>query len=217
MDSLALSKGGRTAERLRAAALELFAQSGFEGVSIQDVAAAARVSTPTVHYHFRDKLELWQAAMLGLRALMDAKSELLSLIAHEADPVVQLKLLMRHFVRLSAEHPALGRVIMLEGMAGGARLKWLVKHVFADAYAVQIRLIEKARRQGRIKAFPADQILIMMHAAAATYFTVAPLVKAGFDRDALSVHARRTQEDLIIDALFGGLERRGAQAEERQS
>jgi TetR/AcrR family transcriptional regulator len=207
MHSETLSKGDRTAARLREAALPLFAQRGFDGVSMQDVAEAAGVSTPAVHYHFRDKLDLWRAAMTTLRAQIDARADAIEIEGAELDALTQLKLLMRHFVRLSAECPALGRVMMLEGMGGGPRLAWLVRNVFADAYDWQIRLIERAKRAGQIKPYPADQLLILMHAAAATYFTIAPLARAAFDKDALGRPARRVQEDLVIDILFAGLER----------
>lgn len=204
--SQALSKGEKTAERIRAAALDLFSRHGFDGVSMNDVAAAAEVSPPTVHYHYRDKEELWQAAMLTLAPLMNARPQLAEIVFVNATPVEQLKMLQRHFVRLSAEHPALGRVFMREGMAGGPRLKWLINNVFGEAYALQIRLVRQAIKAGQLKAHRPEQIIIMMQAAAAAYFTVAPLALEAFNSNAGDPKSRQAQEDLYIDVLFQGLE-----------
>lgn len=46
------------AARIRAAAMRLFAEKGFEATSIRDVAAAAGVSSSLVVHHFRTKAQL---------------------------------------------------------------------------------------------------------------------------------------------------------------
>lgn len=46
---------------LLARAEELFAQRGFEGVTIRDIAGAAGVNVSTLHFHWKDKLTLFEA------------------------------------------------------------------------------------------------------------------------------------------------------------
>ena len=46
------------------AALKCFAESGFEGTSIADIARAAGVGHPLVHYHFGSKDALWREAVV---------------------------------------------------------------------------------------------------------------------------------------------------------
>ena len=53
---------GTPALLLRAAA-RLFAERGFDSVRTREVAAAARVNVATLHYHWRDKATLYQAAL----------------------------------------------------------------------------------------------------------------------------------------------------------
>jgi len=44
-------------------AINLFARKGFEGASVRDITAAAKVTVPTLYYHFKDKDGLYQAAL----------------------------------------------------------------------------------------------------------------------------------------------------------
>jgi len=43
------------------AALKKFAHRGYEGTSVQDIVAAARVTKPTLYYYFENKAKLYQA------------------------------------------------------------------------------------------------------------------------------------------------------------
>jgi AcrR family transcriptional regulator len=53
--------GDQTRERILGAAEELFARSGFDGVSMRDIGAAAEVPYALVTYHFKSKLGVYQA------------------------------------------------------------------------------------------------------------------------------------------------------------
>ena len=53
--------GDQTRERILGAAEELFARSGFDGVSMRDIGAAAEVPYALVTYHFKSKLGVYRA------------------------------------------------------------------------------------------------------------------------------------------------------------
>lgn len=67
------------AERILQAAKRLFAERGYDGVSIRDIAAAAAVSKANVFHHFSNKWELYSAVMENssgsVRALLDRLPE----------------------------------------------------------------------------------------------------------------------------------------------
>src|ERR1700742_1468312 len=56
-----------TRERLIAAAIEVFAEQGYEGARLQDIARAAGLTTGAIYANFRGKAELLFAA-IGTRA-----------------------------------------------------------------------------------------------------------------------------------------------------
>ena len=68
-----------TRERLREAALELFADRGFDAVTVRDLARHAQANLAAVSYHFGDKLglyrELIDGAIRAMRALQDQLRE----------------------------------------------------------------------------------------------------------------------------------------------
>lgn len=53
-----------TRQRILDAARELFAQHGYAGTSIRMIARHCGISDPTIHYHFRDKAEIYEALLV---------------------------------------------------------------------------------------------------------------------------------------------------------
>lgn len=197
-------KGERTARRIRAAALDLFSRLGFERTTMGDIAAAAGVSQPALHYHFQDKAQLWRAAMLDLKAVIGEEERLLEAAA-DASPLAQLRTALRLFLRISWKHPALGRIVAIEGMAGGERLEWLDAHLLGPRNHRLVDLVAAAVAAGELKPFPPAQVVVTLQSAAAGLINLAPLMRASFGQDPADPDLREAHERMILDALLGGL------------
>lgn len=197
-------KGERTAGRILDAALELFSRLGFERVTMGEIAAAAGVSQPALHYHFQDKAQLWRAAMLQLRAVIAEEERLLEAVA-DATPLSQLRLAMRMFLQISWNHPALGRIVALEGMAGGERLDWLVAHLLGPRNQRLVDLARAAIDAGVLKPFPPELLVVTLQSAGAGVINLSPLMRTSFGIDPAAPAARDAHERMILDALLGGL------------
>jgi AcrR family transcriptional regulator len=199
-----LGKGERTAARIREVALDQFSRLGFERASMAGIAEAAGVSQATLHYHFDDKDQLWRAAVLDLSAAI-AEEERFLAAARDASPLDQLRMAMRFFIEMSWRHPALGRIVALEGMAGGERLAWLNEHLMGRRNGRLVKLAAQAIAAGRLKPFPPEQIVVTLQAAAVGVINLAPLMRDGFHSDPDTPEGRAAHRDLILDALLGGL------------
>jgi len=72
-----MARNGGTRTRLLAAASELFAERGFHGTTVRDIAARAKVNVAAGHYHFGSKkalyLEVLRAQFAEVRALLHAR------------------------------------------------------------------------------------------------------------------------------------------------
>lgn len=200
-----VGKGERTAARIREAALEMFSRLGFERVMMAGIAAEAGVSQATLHYHFQDKAQLWRAAMLDLRAAVAEEERLLDAALAGASPATQLREAMALFLKISWKHPALGRIVALEGMAGGERLDWLDAHLTGPRNRRLVRIARDAIEAGELKPFPAEQLVITLQAAGAGVINLAPMMKISFGVDPSTPAFRDAHERLILDALLGGL------------
>lgn len=77
-------------ERLVAEARRLFAEKGFEGVSVDDIAAAAGLTKGAVYYQFKDKTDLFRAACEAVLADVRDRVETASMgqSDHHLDEIV---------------------------------------------------------------------------------------------------------------------------------
>jgi AcrR family transcriptional regulator len=95
-------------EALLAAAAALFARSGFNGVSIEDLGAAVGVSGPAVYRHFSGKQAMLAALLVGVSE--DLVSGGRGVVDHAADAASALHGLVRFHVDFALGNPDVIRV-----------------------------------------------------------------------------------------------------------
>jgi AcrR family transcriptional regulator len=93
-----------TRERIIQAAEALFAEYGFDAVSMRDITAAAHVNLASVNYHFGSKMALL-AEVVGSRAnlLVEARMKLLASVARDRNGRPKLEAVIAAFLRPSLE------------------------------------------------------------------------------------------------------------------
>ncbi|MBW1687578.1 MAG: TetR/AcrR family transcriptional regulator, partial [Deltaproteobacteria bacterium] len=120
LDAQRRSKGERTAERILDAAEALFAERGYAGTALRDVATEVGLRTPSLYNHFPSKESLYEAVLeRGIRPVFEVMSEVVE--AHQgADR--DLGRLVERVMALVAQHPNVPRLIQHETLTGGRRL-----------------------------------------------------------------------------------------------
>ena len=109
-----------TSERVQAAALTLFAERGYHGTGIRQLAEAAGLSSASLYHYMGTKEELLVAIMRSsLTGLLDAADE----VAAIADPGERLVALVHLHVRTHASAPEQTRVVddEVNALSTGAR------------------------------------------------------------------------------------------------
>lgn len=109
-----LSKGKRTAQRLLDVAEQLFAERGFGGTTLRDVAEAAGIREPGIYNHFANKEVLYCAVLeRGLQPMADVMDALLAGSSSMQDiaglPVMMTDLLAAHPAMPALFQQALGQ------------------------------------------------------------------------------------------------------------
>ena len=115
-----------TRERIIEAAIGAFAELGFQGASTRRIASRADANQGLITYHFRTKDELWRAAadrVFGM--LQTTLGERLAQLESD-DPRAFAREAIREYVRFSAAHPELFRLMVDEGKSSEGRMRWLV-------------------------------------------------------------------------------------------
>ena len=137
---------------IRTAALNVFAQKGFDRASIVDIANAANVAKPLVHYHFATKEVLWQAAVSQAQAGLMAELMSVQVLMSSLKPMQSIELLSKKLVEFAAHHPQLVRIVVDETGKGGPRSEWLLEQFLLPSYALCQMLIDKVSKDLKLGA-----------------------------------------------------------------
>ena len=86
------AKRSATAEKILVQSAELFAQKGYDALSLRDIANACGMKAPSLYNHFKDKETLYRAVLQTV--FSKQAPQLLSCFQTDALPEIQLK----HFI-----------------------------------------------------------------------------------------------------------------------
>ena len=199
---------GNVRSDIISAALDLFSRYGFDSISTTEIAQSVGISQPNIHYYFKTKEDLWKAAVVELRERIRSSTEARTNLAliKTLDSLSALKVMSTLIHKVSCEIPELGKLIFLEGQAGGRRLEWLLEEALVPIYSLYMDIIKTCIAQKKIKPYEPHQILMLLHGAAATYYNLSPLVSAAFETDPRASEARAKFTELYIDTIFSGLQ-----------
>lgn len=139
---------GADADRTRAAildaALEAFAERGFEGASIREITGAAGVGHNLVRHYFGSKDDLWRATV---HHAFDDSVERLSEVLRAADgrSPEGMRAGVDTVMALIQEHPTAARLLVAEALRGGPRFDEMFDEVLAPLGGLVVRFFGGAR------------------------------------------------------------------------
>jgi len=133
------------------AATNLFAERGYNGTTIADIAAAAGVAKPSVLYHYADKEALWTAAVEALWVEVEAFFEA-RWPQTLAPSRALLETMLDLFVEAAVRWPAYIRIPFIEGATPSWRSGWLVDRHFRTHVLTNDRVLRAMQRHGQLGA-----------------------------------------------------------------
>ena len=167
-------------QQLLAAARGLFAQQGYDAVSIRQVAEAAAVNPAMIHYYFGSKQGLYEAMLTDtFTPLIERLSAVLTASADDADALRNFFSLYMHTL---GANPWMPPLILREVVAEGGRLRgWFIQQFASKGGGMLTRLIEREQAAGRIRA-DADPTLtaLSMVSLAVFPFVAMPVTREVF-------------------------------------
>ena len=107
-------------ETILDAALEVFAQHGFRGATLDMIAAQAGLSKPNLLYYFPSK-EAIHVTLLS--QLMDTWLDPLRDLDADGDPIAELRAYVRRKLELSRDYPRQSRLFANEIVQGAPRMQ----------------------------------------------------------------------------------------------
>lgn len=192
-------RGERTAERILDAAEARFAEHGYAGTTLRDVAADVGIRNPSLYNHFESKDDLYAAVLeRGLQPVIDT---LAGFVRGGGRAGEEQRVLLEQLVGMLARRPALLRLVQYEILTGGARLTPALRG-FVEAALVRAGEIVAA--EPGTPPWPDDQIPLLVLAlfnAVVGYFTIAPLYRDLTGEDLLSPQGLERQTRFLNEVV----------------
>lgn len=163
-----------TRDRIVAAALDLFADRGFDGATTRAIAERAGVTQPLLNYHFSSKDELWRAAVDNIFEALTESQRGRHQGLRGVDEATSARLMIREFVWFSAHHPQLHRIITQECKADGPRTEYLVERHIRPLYEGTVALLRQLIDRGVVRPIPVEHLYYVITGAGPTMFVLAP-------------------------------------------
>lgn len=205
----AAQAAGESRERILEAALQAFAEKGFDGGSTREIASRAGVNHGLIPYYFGSKEKLWRACVD--RAFLQIQSGLGTLLNDPSirDERERAARLIRAHVHFVAQHPEFVRLMHDEGKRRGPRMRWIVDRHVKPMYAAITSLLERGRSQGTLAIdMPPVHFFYVVVGAVSVIFHQAEECKRvsgvdPFDPQVVENHARAIEQLLLGPPSLG--------------
>ncbi len=197
-----IPKAERTRRQILAAAERRFAEAGFEGTRLDDIADDIGMVGSAILYHFADKRELYRAVRDDLAS--DLLGEVEHAVAGDAPPSRRLVALVRASARAIAARPALASIALREAMSSDPGVEQRTNPLLSRIAA----LFEEGVRTGDIQPVRNEPYHFFSAVAGTILFYVAalPHFVADLPEDHLSAERMElleTDSVAIAERLLG--------------
>jgi TetR/AcrR family transcriptional regulator len=196
--------GERTAERILDAAEQLFAERGYNGTTLRDVATRVGVRPPSLYNHFASKDALYAAVLergIGPLMVLLARSA-----AAPADEPSDPGRLVSEVMAILARRPAIPRLVQHETLAGGQRLTPILRSWIVPAFERAHELVAATPAAGRWSAEQIPLLVLAMYQVVVGYFTFASFYRDLGGEELLGDAALEAQTRFLrelVGRLFG--------------
>ena len=205
MAATAATHAHDTKSLILAAALRRFAEHGFNGTSLNDIADEVGIRRPSLLHHFPSKEALYRAVLL------DAFADWFALVDEAiAGPQTrgwpQVERVLRAAFLFFEERPEFVRLARWEALEGGPMLSAELGTMLQPLFERGTEFLEREMDAGRLRRYDARQLLLTGYGAVLSYLSDAPLITSLLGADPLSPAMLAKRREHVIDVLRNALE-----------
>ncbi len=185
-----------TREAILDEAVTCFAATGYEGTSLNDIAAGVGIRRPSLLHHYPSKEALYGEVFE--RLLSDWFARLDMAIAAEAHGWEKVELVLRAGFAYFADNPDYVRLVRREAIDGGAHLGIDLAAVLRPMFELAAVYFEREMAAGTFRQQDAQQLLITGYGALLSYFSDASILGGLLELDPMDPRALAQREDHVL-------------------
>jgi len=177
-------------------ALHCFAERGYEGTSLNDIAAEVGIRRPSLLHHFASKEALYGDVFE--RLLSEWLERLDTAIASPQAGWAKAELVLRAGFDLFADTPDYVRIMRREALDGGIHLGIDLSATLRPLFDKACSYFDDQMDQGTFRRHDSRHLLITGYGAILTYFSDAPFIDGLLDEESLTPNNIRDHCEHVV-------------------
>lgn len=197
--------GPNTRLDILTAARQVFAQKGYDGTSVREVAEMAGVNKAMIYYHFHDKIDLYRAV---LSYSFDAMQQIWDheVFKKTASAREKLHVFIEGFIRFQHKNEDFRKILTMEFAISGAKsenMKWITKHYSSKNHAALVQILKVGMKSGELRNMNPLMAIVVLFGMIIHSFIFMPITPV-IDGEKINISAA-TLSTFITDLFFYGL------------